>query len=234
MDSQRYEDLVRFYSILDGLVEALGGTMRLANCSGQMEWPARGVYFFHEEGENRTDSGRGPRIVRVGTHALKCASGTTLWTRLSQHRGQTNGGGNHRGSIFRLIVGSSLIRRENLAFPTWGVGNTAKADVRSGEVTLERKVSAVIGNMSLFWLPVSDEPGPDSQRGFIERNAIALLSNSRKTPLDPPSLNWLGRWSDRERVRNSGLWNQNHVDERYDRRFLGVLEKLISVVGRAA
>jgi hypothetical protein len=36
-----------------------------------MQWLARGVYFFHETGENRADTGEGSRVVRVGTHALK-------------------------------------------------------------------------------------------------------------------------------------------------------------------
>lgn len=126
------------------------------------------------------------RIVRVGTHALKGASRTKLWSRLSQHRGPSNGSGNHRASIFRLIVGAALIRRDKLSFPTWGEGNSAKAQVRRGEITLERKVSEVIGKMSLLWLPIGDEPGPNSQRGYIERNVIALLSNYGKDPLDPP------------------------------------------------
>jgi hypothetical protein len=49
-------------------------------------------------------------------------------------------------------------------------------------------VSEVIGKMSFLWLPVRDEPGPNSQRGYIERNVIALLSNDGKEPLDPPSV----------------------------------------------
>ena len=80
--------------------------------------------------------------------------------------------------------------------------------------------------MPFLWLEIDDEPGPDSLRGYIERNAIALLSNYGKEPLDPPSGEWLGRLCDRERVRNSGLWNQNHVEERYDPAFLDTLERL--------
>jgi hypothetical protein len=83
-----------------------------------MDWPKRGVYFFRELGENRSDTGEGPRIVRVGTHALKSGSQTKLWTRLSQHKGQpSTGRGNHRGSIFRLIVGTALIKRDAHDFP---------------------------------------------------------------------------------------------------------------------
>jgi hypothetical protein len=57
----------------------------------------------------------------------------------------------------------------------------------------------------------------------IERNCIGLLSNYRRAPLDAPSRTWLGAHYDRERVQTSGLWNNSHVDEDYDPRFLDVL-----------
>jgi hypothetical protein len=194
-----------------------------------MSWPKRGVYFFREPGENRTDTGKGPRIVRVGTHALKSGSGTKLWTRLSQHKGQqASGGGNHRGSIFRLIVGASLISRDERDRSTWGNGNTAPRDVRSGELALERQVSLVIGAMPFVWVSLGDEASPESRRGYIERNSIALLSNRNKVPLDIPSREWLGRHCDRDRVRESGLWNSNHVDDDYDPAFLDELDRLAS------
>ena len=211
----------RFYSILDELDRAIGGERALAGCSGRMNWPKRGVYFFREPGENRTDTGNGPRIVRVGTHALKAGSGTTLWTRLSQHKGPpSTGAGNHRGSIFRLIVGTALIARHGYDYPTWGRGNTANGDVRTGERALECEVSQIIGKMPFLWLAVEDDAGPQSLRGYLERNSIALLSNYNKPALDPPSRDWLGHRCDRERVRKSGLWNSNHVDEPHDPAFL--------------
>src|SRR6266403_979244 len=42
----RCTDLIRFYSILDELEAAIGGARKLAECSGRMVWPGRGVYFF--------------------------------------------------------------------------------------------------------------------------------------------------------------------------------------------
>ena len=63
---------------------------------------------------------------------------------------------------------------------------------------------------------------------YIEQNAIALLSNFGKLPLDPPSPNWLGHSCDRKRVRESGLWNSNHVAEDYDSTFLETLENLVN------
>lgn len=181
-----------------------------------------------EEGEVRTGTGNGARIVRVGTHALKTGSKTKLWTRLKQHKGITrSGGGNHRGSIFRKIVGAALIDRDNLDYPCWGKGDTAPREVRQSELCLERTVSKHIGAMPFLWLAIEDDPGPENLRGYIERNAIALISNFGKHPIDPPSPSWLGHHCDREKVRNFGLWNSNHVDEDYDAAFLDVLARLI-------
>jgi len=41
--------------------------------------------------------------------------------------------------------------------------------------------------MPFLWLEIDDAPSAGSMRGFVERNAIALLSNLAKPPLDPPS-----------------------------------------------
>ena len=235
MNAKRGEHLIRFYSILDPLEKHIGGALTLADCSGRMDWPKRGVYFFREPGEFRSDTGNSPRIVRVGTHALKAGSGTKLWTRLSQHRGQpSTGGGNHRGSIFRLIVGAAMIRRDGFNFPTWGEGNTAAREVRLAERDLEREVSRTIAKMPFLWLSIEDDAAPNSLRGTIERNSIALLSNYNKPFLDLPSSGWLGHYSDRERVRKSGLWNQNHVDESYDPAFLRTLDELVSAMARTS
>jgi len=213
----------------------MGGARLLADCDGRMNWPARGVYFFTEAGEERTDTGEGRRVVRVGTHALVSGSNTSLWGRLSQHRGRrSNGGGNHRGSIFRLIVGTALINRHGYDPLSWGKGSNAAPEVRAAETALEREVTQTLGAMSLGWLDIDDEPGPASRRGYIERNSIALLSNYQKPPIDPPTERWLGRCCDRERVRSSGLWNQNHVDEAYDPAFLEVLEQLVSAARSAS
>ena len=105
----------------------------LSSCTGRMAWPERGVYFFFESGEERSDSGTGLRVVRVGTHALTSGSSTTLWNRLSQHRGSgRSGGGNHRGSIFRLIVGAALMKPEpGDAAASWGRGSSADSDTRA-------------------------------------------------------------------------------------------------------
>ena len=229
-DAAKARDLTRFYAILDRLEQGVGRARRLSSSDGRMDWPTRGVYFFFEPGEVRTDSGDGLRVVRVGTHALTARSRTTLWNRLSSHRGTAGtGGGNHRGSIFRLLVGTALMHRDpSCAVDTWRQGNSAASPVRDAERALERRVSGVIGAMPLLWLRIDDPPDPASRRGYIERNAIGLLSDFDRVPHDPPSRGWLGSHCTRPKVRQSGLWNQQHVEESYDPAFLEVLDRLVT------
>ncbi len=170
MVNERRADLIRFYSILDQLEKNIGGARKLADCSGRLRWPKRGVYFFREAGENRADTGHGPRIVRVGTHALRAGARTTIWTRLSQHKGPLgSGGGSHRGTIFRLLVGAALIGRDHLDLPTWGDKKQSRKDVKHIEHALECEVSGTIGKMAFLWLDVPDEASRQSARHHREK-----------------------------------------------------------------
>jgi hypothetical protein len=78
----RQDDLNRFNDLLRELRGRIGGARMLSQCDGRMTWPQRGVYFFFEQGEMRSNSGTEQRVVRVGTHALTATSRTTLWNRL--------------------------------------------------------------------------------------------------------------------------------------------------------
>ena len=231
MNAHRRQYLTEFYQLLTQLERKLGSTHQLSECSGRMSWPQRGVYFFRETGEVRTDTGDGPRIVRVGTHGLKAGARTTLWDRLKKHKGTDNPvGGYHRISVFRKDVGAALIAKCGYDYPNWGQGDSAPKWVTESERPLEREVSEIIGAMPFLWLTVCDDPGPDSWRGYIERNAIALLSNYGRESIDPPSSGWLGHYSDRERGRQSGLWNSNHADAPYDPAFLENLQRFIELM----
>ena len=240
----RLADLLRSYELLDRLASQVGGPRRLRNCNAMMDWPPLGVYFFLESGETRSRTGVGDRVVRVGTHALKSGAKSTLWGRLSQHRGSSRtGGGNHRGSIFRLLVGSALANQSRTPLPiSWGVSSSVRdaaekldverAAIKEAEADLERRVSAYIGQMPFLWLTVEDPAGPESDRDLLERNSIALLSGYRSRASDSPSPEWLGISSDREPVRHSGLWNNRHVDSPYDPSFLDLMEAWIDTSAR--
>jgi len=232
----RREDLERFYQLLDQVSTIIGGTRVLSECDGKMNWPKRGVYFFFEPGEYREDN-ETLRVVRVGTHAISLGSESTIWGRLRSHRGfltgRYAGGGNHRGSIFRKLVGYAILEKEGHSsdFPTWGQGQSATSNVHYREHPIEVEVSRHIREMPFLWLDVDDEPGSTSDRKTIEKGAIALLSNRNKGEIiDPPSENWMGRRCPKEAVRESGLWNSQHTDEKYDANFLRVFESYVERV----
>lgn len=227
-------DLARLYQLLEGLCDRVGGYCYLRDCDGHPGWPERGVYFFFDHGETRK-GGNGLRVTRVGTHAVYSGSRGTLWQRLLQHKGTTAGaypgGGNHRGSIFRLHVGTALLNSRSYGADirhSWGRGGSASYKVRMIELPLERDVSAFIRNLPFLWLSVPDHPGPDSDRKVIEANAVALLSNRGRNPIDPPSSKWLGSHASEGAVRESGLWNVNHVNGSYEASFLDVLSRYVA------
>ena len=218
----RITEIVELYDILAEAEQLAGGKRLLPQCNGRMPWPDKGIYFFFETGENRSDSlvhtrvdsqhtQQEMRVVRVGTHALTSSSRATLWGRLRSHRGNANGGGNHRGSIFRLLLGEALMLRDRIVMPpsaNWGMGSTAPIPVRSAEQPLELLVSQYFSNLPFVCLNVPDR----QNRIDIEAYCIALLSNFNQAPaIDLPSASWLGSQSPRTLVRRSGLWNNNCV-----------------------
>jgi len=220
--------------LLRELWMAQGGGRRITETNGRLPWPDRGVYFILEA-DHSLAGGHMPRVVRVGTHAVSQGSRTSLWDRLSTHRGTTGGGGSHRSSIFRLHVGRAWTRTVPSAdWPqTWGQGQSAPREVRDTEQRLEHAVSEIIGAMRVIWLTVPDEAGPASERAYLERNAIGLLSRIGLLNTTE-GLDWLGRSSPDWRIAASGLWNLNHVFMKPDAAFLARFAAAVaSTIGRA-
>lgn len=209
----------RFFKLMQEVWAAQGGGRRIELTNGRQDWPKRGVYFIlsaHSLGRARM-----PRIVRVGTHAVSQGSKTTLWNRLSTHRGTEAGSGSHRSSIFRLHVGRAWARyAADKCWPeTWAQGQSAPLKIRQGEQMLEQQVSRLIGAMNVIWLDVDDEAGPKSERAYIERNVIGLLSRIGllQNIAEP---DWLGHFSADWRIASTGLWNLNYIFYRPDPDFI--------------
>ncbi|MEA1015388.1 DUF6884 domain-containing protein [Sphingosinicella sp. LY1275] len=209
-------DMARFNQYAKRLWNAQNGGRQIAETSGRMEWPQRGVYLVLDAGGAATRSGM-PRITRVGTHAVSIGSRTSLWDRLSTHRGTLAGGGSHRSSIFRLHVGRAWMQYAPSALwpASWSEGQSAPRDVREGEIPLEAQVSRLIGAMRILWLDVDDEPGAASERAYIERNLIGLLSRAGLL-WGAEWHGWLGRHAADWRIATSGLWNLNHIYSKPD------------------
>lgn len=215
----------RFYDLL----------LRLQNMSGQMipfsklggkQMSKAGVYFFFDPHEyTRFYEHNGLRVVRIGTHGVSKGSKSLLWQRLRTHRGNDDGTGSHRSSIFRLHVGNAILASQDQQMPSWGLGDNASKETRDSEQQLEMEVSQYLKELLVAYLPVVDAASADSDRSYIERNAIALLSGGGA--IDVQSKQWLGNFSPTHQIKSSGLWNVNYVGEGYDADFLAVFEALI-------
>ena len=221
----------KFYNLLDELEKKVGGHRQLKDYRNKTDCPERGVYFFFEPGEMRFTNPLCPRVVHVGANAVTTAKTiSTLWDRLKEHRGDLNScGGNHRRSIFRLLIGGAIGRRDNESAPTsWGVGYSASKAIRKTEHSHEIQVSNYLAEMTFLYVSVPDVPGQQhNPRANLKRNAAALLSGYHEPSLDKPSSEWLGHHSTKKEVRRSGLWNNQYVKKSYDSTFLEDFEKLI-------
>ena len=222
-----------FYKLMNKLFVAQLGGRRLGESSGKSGWPQRGVYIFLEPSEISNDAHVGKmkfRVTRVGTHAVSKESKTTLWDRISTHRGSEAGSGSHRSSIFRSHVGTAIAAKfpDNLV-SSWGTGTTAPPEVRKGESALESAVSKYLGETRVLWLDVPDDASPASDRAYLERNAISVLS--RWSILHPSiSDDWLGTYSGNPNIALSGLWNLNYLFGRPHENFIDVLRVYVEAM----
>ena len=204
MMTDRQRDTERFYDLLACLEERVGPKRRLSDCHRNMGWPRRGVYFFFEESETRSNPNGGLRVVRVGTHAVTAKSKSRLWNRLYEHK--QDGG----RSVFRDHVNRALRKRPS----------------NGREHNHTRCISSYIGQMPFLWVNVDGE-NSHKLRTRIERNTIALLSNWSGNGADAPSENWLGKHSQKQEIRRSGLWNVQHTKGGYKESFLDDLNECI-------
>jgi hypothetical protein len=106
---------------------------------------------------------------------------------------------------------------------SWLDRHNPGAEMAPLEEPVEIEVSRRIGAMPLLWLNVPER----ADRERIERDSIALLSH-RSGGIDVPSNAWLGHHAERLEIRESGLWNVEHVDADYDAGFLARLAELAS------
>ena len=85
---------------------------------------------------------------------------------------------------------------------------------------MERRVSDYLRQSPL---PLGRRP---RRTGPLERPDVSgterhrPLSNYGKALINPRSDEWLGNDSPNKKIRQSGLWNVDHVDESYDPAFL--------------
>jgi hypothetical protein len=76
--------------------------------------------------------------------------------------------------------------------------------------------------MPFLWVTVPDR----DDRGFVERNGIALTS-SLAAGQDQPCPAWLGHHAARPEISRSGLWNIDHIRHHTEPGFPDRLSQLI-------
>ncbi len=222
----RKKDLDMFYRLLDWYEHQEDNRIAIGQVSRNL-LPARGWCFFYEKGECRQNLSV-QRVVRVESH-YEYDDKNSIYNQILTHRGNIagvySGGGNHRISVLRKHIGTAIMNKLNRSCTTWE-NDKANTSTRKKEHWLELLVSEETSSMEVLVVPIEDS-NPERIAKYIEQNAIALLSNFNKKPMDGPSSDWLGNYCSNTLVRGSGLWNSNGVMYQYDRHFMEIFEILV-------
>jgi hypothetical protein len=226
--NKRFQDVSKFYRMMQDLQLNSSQLRLFSECSGAMNWPKRGLYIYFRENENRLFSGNNLKVIRVGTHAVSLSSASSLWQRIKTHQGNLQGIGNHRSSVFRMHIGSSILAKEKISLSSWGKNIEISKDQEKLELEIEREVTIYMNNMLISYLDIGDNPSKNSDRAYLEQNIIGLLSGPI-APIDIADESWLGYYCDNYAVRRSSLWNVNHTRMEYDPDFFAVLQHYIDV-----
>lgn len=172
---------------------------RIAFPFERKDLPKNGIYILFEKGE--TAHGM-DRIVRIGTHT----GDNNLPKRLTEHFLKEN----KDRSIFRKNIGLALLKRDGDPFAEqWNFDlTTREAKARLSAIidtekqkTVEKAVTAYI--CSAFTFTVVAVPTKEKRLEW-ETKMIGTVSNC---PHCRPSKNWLGLFSPKPKISDSGLWN---------------------------
>ncbi|GHV12161.1 hypothetical protein FACS189491_04640 [Spirochaetia bacterium] len=169
--------------------------------------PANGVYVFFEEGE---DAHSANRIVRIGTH--KAADG--LHQRLAKH---FSAGLDMSGSSFRQDICRALLHKQYgpEGVEKWETGefDYGRETAIIGEVTgyIRKKISFVVFEIT----------GADT-RLDMESMLISTVSSCEECK---PSAAWLGKFSPKKDITESGLWQVEGLYKPLTNEDLTILEK---------
>lgn len=182
--------------------------------------PTDGIYFFYERGENWGHGDARPKVVRVGTH-----KNGNFRSRIAEHYVFDDRRMNFNKSqpapkdrsIFRKNLGRSLIVKHKLDYlSVWEIDFTTKQNVTRfsylrnipQEQELEREISNILRTTFSFRvISVREQAARMGPRG-LESQLIATFAQCE---LCRPSENWLGRFSPERRIRESGLWQVQHL-----------------------
>ncbi len=177
--------------------------------------PRNAVYFFYEKGECCGHQGAKLRIVRVGTHR-----DGNFQSRIAEHfllnerkmAFTEDQPAPHDRSIFRKHIGRALLNKTGDPYlSVWEIDFTkretrdAKRHLRdiSKEAEIEREVTQILRQeFSFRFIEIADQTQRMGSQG-LERALIGTLASC---PQCSPSDGWLGCYSPKVQIRESGLW----------------------------
>lgn len=180
--------------------------------------PENGIYFFYERGEIWGHGRDKQRIVRIGT----CKSGN-FKSRIAEHyllderkmNFDSKQAAPRERSIFRKNIGRALLNKRKSGYLNiWEIDFTdrktreQKAHLRNVrfEKNLERQITKILReNFSFRFIEIENEMG----REGLEARLIGTVAQCR---LCRSSKNWLGIHSPINKIRQSGLWLVQHLE----------------------
>lgn len=199
--------------------QLFNGVKRFKFPFNESEIPLNGIYILFEREEKGHNC---DRIVRVGTHT----GVDQLRSRLKQHFINEN----KDRSIFRKNIGRAILNKEKDSFlKFWELDLTTKEskDKFSSLIDfdkqqeVEKKVSKFIQDNFSFVVFRIDDKG---KRLNMESKIISTISLCRECS---PSESWLGLFSPKNKIRESGLWLVNELyKEGLSEKDIEELEKL--------
>lgn len=182
--------------------------------------PRNGIYFFYEAGETWGHGGTHPRIVRVGSHRegnfrARIADHYVINERKMAFNSQQAAPKDR--SIFRKNIGRALLHRNNDPYlAVWDIDFTIRANREMNgfrrDIQKERHVENEVSRLlrekfSFRWIELADEKLRLGSEG-LEASFIGTLGRCSECH---PSANWLGRFSPKPKIAESGLWLEQHL-----------------------
>lgn len=185
--------------------------------------PENGIYFFYEQGEIWGHDGNKPRIVRIGTHKEG-----NFQKRIAEHyllnASKMNFNKNRAKpsdrSIFRKNIGRALLnKRVDSYLKVWEIDFTKRKNKErfsslrniEKEMEIESEITRIIrSKFSFRFIEVAREHVRLGKRG-LERPLIGTIAHCN---LCRQSNEWLGRYSPKKQIRESGLWLVHHLKAR--------------------
>jgi hypothetical protein len=181
--------------------------------------PRNGIYFFYEAGEIWGHGGGRPRIVRVGTHREG-----NFRSRMADHYIDERKMAFNRNqpapkdrSIFRKNIGRALLHRARDRYEaTWNIDFTTRAsrekDGSRRDLEKEREIESQVTHIlqerfTFRWIELEGQERRMGSQG-LEAVLIGTLARCGECCA---SSNWLGRFSPKAKIAQSGLWLEQHL-----------------------